>query len=250
MNRLSALDASFIYGETPETPMNVGSLAIFAPPADPDDVFTRFRDHTAARLDLLPLYRRRLEMTPLGLDHPAWVDDDDLDLDYHIHRAALPKPGTMKQLRALVARLHAIPLDHTRPLWQYYLIEGLKDGGFAVYFKFHHCDMDGVAHMATLDAMYDFSPDSALPSRNATLPAAPPPDFLGLTTAVADFLRRRFRAMRSLPNLARTLAKASRNLGRDAQHSLAYVWKTPRTRFNVAVSATAATARRRSPCPT
>jgi WS/DGAT/MGAT family acyltransferase len=254
MNRLSALDASFIYGETPETPMNVGSLAIFAPPANPDDVFAHFRDHTAARLDSLPLYRRRLEMTPFGLDHPAWVDDADLDLDYHIRRAALPKPGTMKQLRALVARLHAIPLDHIRPLWQYYLIEGLKDGGFAVYFKFHHSDMDGVALMATLDAMYDFSPDSALgpPLRNAAPSAAPPPDFLELTTtAVADFLRQRFRAMRSLPTLARTLAKASRNLGRDAQYSLAYVWKTPRTRFNVGRSrATAATARRRYPCPT
>jgi diacylglycerol O-acyltransferase len=71
MNRLSALDASFIYGETSETPMNVGSLAIFAAPANPDDVFARFRDHTAARLDLLPLYRRRLEKTPLGLDHPV-----------------------------------------------------------------------------------------------------------------------------------------------------------------------------------
>ena len=239
MNRLSALDASFIYGETSETPMNVGSLAIFAPPANPDDVFARFRDHTAARLDLLPLYSRRLEMTPLGLNHPAWVDDDDIDLDYHIRRAALPKPGTMKQLRALVAWLHAIPLDHTRPLWQYHLIEGLKDGGFAVYFKFHHCDMDGVAHMATLDAMYDFLPDSAPAPRlrRATLSAAPPPGFLELTTtAVADFLRQRFRAVRSLPNLARTLAKASRTLGRDFQYSLAYVWKTPRTRFNVAVS--------------
>jgi Wax ester synthase-like Acyl-CoA acyltransferase domain/WS/DGAT C-terminal domain len=239
MNRLSALDASFIYGETSETPMNVGSLAILAAPANPDDVFARFRDHTAARLDLLPLYRRRLEKTPLGLDHPAWVDDDDLDLDYHIHRAALPKPGTMKQLRALVARLHAIPLDHTRPLWQYYLIEGLEDDGFAVYFKFHHCDMDGVALMATLDATYDFSPDSAPapPLRNAAPPAAPPPHFLeGTTTAVADFLRQGFRAVGSLPGLARTVAKASRNLGRDAQNLLAYVWKTPRTRFNVAVS--------------
>jgi len=136
-------------------------LAIFAPPANPDDVFARFRDHTAARLDLLPSYRRRLEVTPLGLDHPAWVDEDDVDLDYHIQHAVLPKPGTMDELRALVARLHAIPFDLTRPLWQYYLIEGLEDDGFAVYFKFHHCDMDGVAHMATLDAVFDFSPDSA-----------------------------------------------------------------------------------------
>ena len=239
MNRLSALDASFIYGETPETPMNVGSLAIFAPPANPDDVFARFRDHTAARLDLLPLYRQRLETPPLGLDHPAWVDDDDLDLDYHIHRAALPKPGTMKQLRALVAQLHTIPLDRTRPLWQYYLIEGLEDGGFAVYFKFHHCDMDGVALMATLDATYDSSPDTAAapPLCKAPPSAAPPQDFLGLTaTAVADYLDQGFRAVRSLPGLARTLAKASRNLGRNSQYSLAYVWKTPRTRFNVAVS--------------
>src|SRR5271169_2167827 len=108
MNRLSALDASFIYQETPETPMHVGSLTIFA----------RFRDQTAARLELLPSYRRRLQMTPLGIDHPVWVDDDDVDLDYHIQHAALPKPGTMDQLRAQVARLHAIPLDLTRPLWQ------------------------------------------------------------------------------------------------------------------------------------
>ncbi len=141
MNRLSALDASFVYGEAPETPMNVGSLAIFASPANPDVVFARFRDHTVARLDQLPLYRRRLEMTPLGLDHPAWIDDDDLDLDYHIHRAALPKPGAGAGRAA--ARDPA--RSRARPLWQYYLIEGLEDGGFAVYFKFHHCDMDGVA---------------------------------------------------------------------------------------------------------
>ncbi len=239
MNRLSALDASFIYGETPETPMNVGSLAIFAPPLSPDDVFARFRDHTAARLDLFPLYRRRLEMTPLGLDHPAWVDGGDLDLDYHIHYAALPKPGTMKQLRALVARLHAIPLDHSRPLWQHHRIEGLEDGGFAVYFKFHHCDMDGLAHMATLDAMYDLSPDPApaSPPRKPTPSAVPRPDFLApTTTAFADFLSRGFRAVRSLPSLATTLAKASQNLGRDARYSLPDMWKTPRTRFNVAVS--------------
>ena len=239
MNRLSALDASFLYGETAETPMNVGSLAIFAPPANPVDVFARLRDHTAARLEAVPLYRRRLEMTPLGLDHPVWVDDDDLDLDDHILRAALPKPGTMNELRALVARLHAIPLDRARPLWEYHLIEGLEDGGFAVYFKFHHCGMDGLAFMATLDEMYDFSPDSAPApsSRKAARSAPPPPDFAKMTTtAVEDFLRPGFRAARALPTLARMLAKASRNPGADSQYSLASVWNTPRTRFNVAVS--------------
>jgi len=240
MNRLSALDASFIYAETPETPMHVGSLTIFAPPADPHDLFKRFYDYTAARLDLLPSYRRRLEMTPFGIDHPAWVDEDDLDLDYHIHHAALPKPGTMNQLRALVERLHALPLDRKRPLWQYYLIEGLEDGGFAVYTKYHHCDMDGVAGTATLDAVFDFSPDSspvAYPTRKATPSGAQPPDSLELTTtAFADFVRQGFRTLRSLPKVARALARSSGNFVRDARYVLAYVRRTPRTRFNAAVS--------------
>src|SRR5580658_9264311 len=110
MTRLSALDASFLYLETPENPMNIGSVTIFAPPAAArDEAFQTFRDHTEARLDLLPSYRRRLQTTPLGIDHPAWVDVDDLDLDYHIRHCALAQPGTMAQLRGLVAELHEIP---------------------------------------------------------------------------------------------------------------------------------------------
>ena len=87
MNRLSALDALFLYVETAQTPMHVGSVTIFKPSSLEDGLFARFRDHTAARLDLLPSYRRRLESTPLSIDHPAWVVDDKLDLDYHIRHA-------------------------------------------------------------------------------------------------------------------------------------------------------------------
>ena len=82
MKRLSALDALFLYMETPETPMHVASLTIFKPSEPQEDLFERFRAHTAARLDLLPSYRRRLEPTPLGLDHPAWIVEDKVDLDY------------------------------------------------------------------------------------------------------------------------------------------------------------------------
>jgi WS/DGAT/MGAT family acyltransferase len=124
-------------------------------------------------------------------------------------------------------------------LWQYHLIEGLEDGGFAVYIKMHHSDMDGVAGMATLDVVYDFSPDSApaYPVRKAIRSSAQPSDFLELTTtALADFLRQGLRAVRSVPNLAKTLAKASRHLGRDVRYLLDYTRNTPRTRFNVAVS--------------
>lgn len=96
---------------------------------------------------------------PLGIDHPVWVDEDEIDLDYHIRHQAVPPPGTMEKLRELVAELHAIPLDRSRPLWQYYLIEGLEGGGFAIYIKVHHCDMDGVAGIAMLPFIYDFTSD-------------------------------------------------------------------------------------------
>src|SRR5208283_973454 len=184
---------------------------------NPDDVFARFRDHTAARLDLLPLYRQRLETPPLGLDHPAWVDDDDLDLDYHIHRAALPKPGTMKQLRALVAQLHTIPLDRTRPLWQYYLIQGLEDGGFAVYFKFHHCDMDGVALMATLDATYDSSPDSA------ARPSVAQGD--AVSRAATGFPRADRHGRRRFPGSGISRGEIAAGPGEDAGESVSESWQ-------------------------
>ena len=158
MKRLSALDALFLYMETPETPMHVASVTIFEPGQPGEDLFQRFRAHTASRLDLLPSYRRRLEWTPLGMDHPVWVDDEKIDLDYHIRHAALPKPGGMAELRALVAQLHAVPLDRARPLWEYTFIEGLEGGRFAVYVKVHHSAMDGIAGMATLGVIYDFEP--------------------------------------------------------------------------------------------
>src|SRR5271157_961590 len=219
MNRLSALDALFLYMETPQTPMQVGSVTIFNPEAPQDDLFARFRDHTAGRLDLLPSYRRRLESTPLGIDHPAWVIDDKLDLDYHIRRTALPKPGTMAQLRELVAQLHAVPLDHSRPLWEYYFIEGLEGDAFAVYAKVHHSAMDGVAGLATLGVVYDFAPEAEPESalRRTAPRDVEPSDFIELTsTAVGDFVRQGWRAVTSLPGVARALTKVAPNFGRDA----------------------------------
>ncbi len=240
MNRLSLVDALFLYLETPQTPMNIASLTIFAPASPVPDLFARFRKHTAARLDLLPSYRRRLEMTPLGIDHPVWVVDDSVDLDHHIRHVVLPKPGAMEQLRASVAELHAVPLDRARPLWEYHLIEGLEDGAFAVYIKMHHCDMDGIAGMSTLDVVYDFSPDGgpAPPRRKGIKSNGEPADFLELTsTAIADFIRQGYRALKSLPGAARTLAKAAPHFTRDARFLLGYARGMPRTPFNVAISA-------------
>jgi diacylglycerol O-acyltransferase len=238
MNRLSALDAAFLYTETPETPMHIAGLAMFAKPADGLDVFAAFRKHTAERLDLLPSYMRRPVSTPLGLDHPTWVGVDDIELGHHLRHLALPKPGNMTQLRELVARSHAAPLDRSRPLWEYSLIEGLEGGGFAVYAKLHHSAMDGLAAMTTLPVIYDLSPVNE-PTRKPSPVRAPgePDDFLELTsTAVADLLRQGVRAARSLPKVARLLARHTPTFARDARYVLGYARDIPRTPFNTTIS--------------
>ena len=202
MKRLSFLDALFLYAETPKTPMHVASVTIFKPTSPRDDFFARFREHVAARLELLPSYRRRLQATPLGIDHPVWVIEDKLDLDYHIRHQALPKPGGMQELRNLIGRLHAVPLDRGRPLWEYHFIEGLEGDAFAVYVKVHHSTMDGLAGMATLGVTYDFAPGAEhenLPLRIVPQDAEPS-DLIELTsTAVGDFIRQGWRAAKSLP---------------------------------------------------
>ncbi len=239
MKRLSLLDALFLYAETPKTPMHVASVTIFKPTSARDDFFARFRAHVAARLDLLPSYRRRLQATPLGIDHPVWVLEDKLDLYYHIRHQALPKPGGMEELRTLIGRLHAVPLDRSRPLWEYHFIEGLEGDKFAVYVKVHHSTMDGLAGMATLGVTFDFAPGAeheTLPLRIIP-PDAEPSDLIELTsTAVGDFIRQGWRAAKSLPGVVRALRKAAPNLGRDARFLYSYVKDMPRTPFNTAIS--------------
>jgi WS/DGAT/MGAT family acyltransferase len=238
MKRLSLLDALFLYMETPETPMHVASVTVFKPSSPRDDFFARFREHVAARLDLLPAYRRRLEPTPFGIDHPVWVVEDKVDLDHHIRHAALPKPSGMAELRALIGQLHAVPLDRSRPLWEYHFIEGLEDGGFAVYIKVHHSTMDGIAGMATLGITYDFAPgaEQSLPTRIVP-PDVEPSDFIELTsTAVGDFIRQGWRAAKSLPGVVRALTKVAPHFSRDARFLYSYVKDMPRTPFNKVIS--------------
>src|SRR5207247_2230126 len=137
------------------------------------DVFAAFRDHLKSRLHLVPFFERKLVLMPIQLDHPIWVHDDNLDLDYHFRHVSLPKPGTLEQLETLVARLHMILLDRTRPLWQYYVIEGLEGGGFAAYIIMHHAGIDGAAGVAApafrLSSYTEHEPALALTS------ATPPP---------------------------------------------------------------------------
>jgi WS/DGAT/MGAT family acyltransferase len=146
MDHLSSMDASFLHLETPETPMHVGSLMLFElPQGYQGDYYDDVKAQLSKRLHLARLFRRKLAQMPFELADPVWIDDDDLDLDYHVRSVTLRKPGTMAQLEVLVARLHSSLLDRSRPLWELYVIEGLAGGQIAYLLKAHHSGVDGKA---------------------------------------------------------------------------------------------------------
>jgi diacylglycerol O-acyltransferase len=237
MERLSALDASFLYGETPETPMHVAGLGIFDKAPEGTNVFEAFRDHIRARLHLLPFFHRKLALSPIQLDHPVWIEDDAVDFDYHIRHMALPKPGTGEQLRTLVARLHMILLDRSRPLWQYYVIEGLQGGGFAVYLKMHHAGIDGGAGMASLETIFSDSPEPSV------VPPPPPPRkkeatpniFELISSSYSNFFNQQRQFYESWPDISKAIANVSQRLTENLSEPSPFAL-APKTIFNVTLS--------------
>ena len=159
MQHLSAMDSAFLHLETAEMPMHVGSLHRYQLPEGYQGTwYEDVKDHLAKRLHLAPVFTRKLALMPFDLANPVWIEDDDIDLDYHIRRTVLPKPGTQEQLEALAARLHSSLLDRSRPLWEFYVIEGLADGTMGFYTKVHHAAIDGQAGVALGNAMLDITP--------------------------------------------------------------------------------------------
>ena len=160
MERLSGLDASFLYLETPNLHMHVSMAAVFDPATVPGGyTFERLRDRVSARLDRLPVFRRRLVEVPLRLGHPFWVEDPDFDIEYHVRRAALPSPGGVAELATFVGDVCSRQLDRARPLWQMYLVEGLERGLVAHVTKIHHATIDGVSGAELLGQIFDLEPD-------------------------------------------------------------------------------------------
>lgn len=159
MRQLSGLDSSFLNLEHAKAPLHVGSLITLDPSGSSDHGYDRLIKNIRERLHLVPPFRWRLATTPFGVDHPYWVDDPDFDVEYHVRRIAVPPPGDDHTLAEIVARIHARPLDRTRPLWELYLIEGLADGQTAVYSKVHHAAIDGVSGSELLTVLLDFESD-------------------------------------------------------------------------------------------
>lgn len=157
--KLSSMDASFLYLETPEMPMHVGSMAIFRLPENYNgNFFEDFKAMIASRLHLAPILKARLEKAPLDIDHPSWVEDDQFDIDRHIFRGSLPAPYDRATLERLVGWMHAKLLNRARPLWEFYVFEGMKDNEIGLYSKMHHACIDGGAGAALTNMIYDLTP--------------------------------------------------------------------------------------------
>ena len=223
VEQLSGLDGWFLAMETRTVFGHVGSVCI----VDAKSARSRLTlEHLTrvieSRLPLVPLLRRRLVTVPLGLDHPYWIEDPEFDIEFHVRELALPSPGNDRQLSEQVARLHARPLDRSRPLWELYLITGLRGGRAAIYSKIHHAAIDGVSGGDILTAVLDVSPEGReLPAVEVFEGEEPPDPTWLLALSAVNLARQPLRAVRVATDLARSIPGMANALGSPIAHRLA-----------------------------
>lgn len=214
--RLTAQDAQYLYLEKPNVHYHVGGLCILDPSTRPDGTL-RFEGVAAvitSRLHLVPRFRQKVVFVPGSVARPVWVDDADFDVDFHLRRAALPRPGGRRELADYVQRVMSRPLDRSKPLWEIYFVEGLEDGHVAILSKVHHSMIDGVSAIDIATVMFDFSPEAQI--------LTPPPWIPEPSPSRADLLREALREqavnpLAAMAGAARSMAqapsKAARGLG-------------------------------------
>ena len=173
LDRLTAVDASFLHQESGDTHMHVGAVLFFEgdPPA-----YDELADHIRARLHLVPRYRQRLATPPVETGRPLWIDDPTFNLAYHLRHTALPAPGSDAQLLDLVARIHSQALDRGKPLWETWLVEGLEGRRWALISKTHHAMVDGISGVDLATVLFDITADPPEPDAGGLEPWTPHPE--------------------------------------------------------------------------
>jgi WS/DGAT/MGAT family acyltransferase len=238
MQQLSSLDAAFVYLETRNAPMHIGSLAVYEGP-EPEFRFERYRSHIESRLHLSPVFRRRAVKVPLGLGRPYWVDDPDFDLDVHLDHVSLPNPAGWRQLRELAEDRFSTPLDLSRPLWAMTFVDGLEGipelppGSFGVITRIHHAAADGMGSLDMASAIWDTTPtpravEPPVDEESERVPGAIP--------LVSRSLWHLTRQPAAIARTAAGLLRGGYGMGKEwlagGHHSPQLLFTAPRTRFN------------------
>jgi WS/DGAT/MGAT family acyltransferase len=206
MKALSGVDGAFLHLETQETPMHVASLHRFdLPRGYRGDFHTNLKRQIAARLHLAPIFTRKLAPMPLQFANPVWIEEDEVDLGYHVPRVSLPSPGTQRQFEDCAARLHSELLDRGHPLWRVYVIDGLQMGQVGLYIKVHHAVLDGLAGVALAKVLFDVEPQPPRIRRRAQPPAEHPSMIQLAAAALKHDAGQYFKLLRSLPDAVRTV---------------------------------------------
>jgi len=239
--RLSGLDASFLYMETPTMHMHVAMAAVFDPSTVPGGYsFRRVRQLISDRIPLAPVFQRRLVEVPLRLGFPMWVDDPEFDIDNHLRRAALPAPGGLRELGDFAADVISRQLHRDRPLWEMWIVEGVEDGKIALVTKMHHSTIDGVSGAELLGVLFDLEPDP---------PEQPPSTARQLDSRIPSNLELMSQAMMAnlvAPfDMGRMMLRTTRNIfgvrrirrGLPGTSKGALPLTAPRTSINAAVHA-------------
>jgi diacylglycerol O-acyltransferase len=245
MKHLSGLDATFLHLETPEMPMHVGSLNVLdLPKGYEGDFYEDAKQFMASRIHLADVFTRKLALMPFDLTNPVWVDDDDIDLDYHVRHITLPKPGTNRQLQQYVARLHSTLIDRSRPMWEFFIIDGLKSGQVALYTKVHHAGIDGQAGVALGKAIFDLEATGRVVKPPRSRPRSSGYQ-LGMaelaTAALRNTAQQYVKLFKMAPAIARALGGLAKPDEKAAEKAAATAPKkfnlfAPRTSLNVSIT--------------
>ncbi len=244
MEPLSRIDAAFLALETATTPYHVGVALVLEPPEDAASAlpsrYAQIRRVVEQRLHLVPPLRQRAVKVPLGLHHPAWVDDPEFELDDHFNHASLPAPAGRAELDAFVASVMSRPLDPERPLWEMHVVEGLEGGRTALVAKVHHAILDGVSGASALAAFLDVTPQPRL----VALPSGWNPEPLPSATqmlrhAASSLAAQPAEALSTIQSGVETvsgLRSHNRELAGRGEHPPPGLFNAPRTSLNGAVS--------------
>jgi diacylglycerol O-acyltransferase len=237
MERLSGLDASFLYLESSAQLMHVCGVLLLDPATIPGGYsFESMRANLEKRVISIPAFRRKLRRVPLEIDHPVWVEDTDFDIDRHVHRLAVPTPGGVDELADLCAHMAGIPLDRSRPLWEMSVVEGLGSGHIAVFTKMHHATVDGVSGANLISVLCSLEPDAPLLDVEDTgaVSRRNPSDLELIGRGVVNNLTKPWQAVRLVKP---TVALVSRTIERArAGTAMAAPLTAPRTTFNGNIS--------------